>query len=108
MNNESKTNLQRRRLLLPLGAIGVVSALPGQWSKPFVNAVVLPAHAQTSMCMPDTQVGGPLAGHPSGASSCQAACEAEAADLNAQLCEVTETTDAATGAVQCSCDIDLP
>ena len=72
-----------------------------------MNAVVLPAHAQTSMCITDTMVGGPLAGNPSGATTCQAACEAEAAAQNAQLCNVTETVDA-MGATQCGCDLDLP
>jgi len=97
-----------RRKLLGLALLGGSSlVLPSRWSKPIMNAVVLPAHAQTSMCITDTMVGGPLAGNPSGATTCQAACEAEAAAQNAQLCNVTETVDA-MGATQCGCDLDLP
>ncbi len=77
------------------------------WSSPIVTAVVLPAHAQTSMmCVTDTNVGGPLAGNSSGATSCQAACEFEATSQNAQLCDVRETTTAS--GTDCSCDLDLP
>ncbi|KAA3631455.1 MAG: hypothetical protein DWQ08_04830 [Proteobacteria bacterium] len=39
----------RRRLLGTLAAGGVAGAtLPGQWKKPVIDAVVLPAHAQTT------------------------------------------------------------
>lgn len=96
------TNLNRRKLLT-VTAIATTSPL---WVKPVINAVVLPAHAQTSMCMTDMTVGGPLIGNASGATSCQAACEVEAASLNAQLCEVIETPTAS--GTDCACDIDLP
>lgn len=77
------------------------------WSKPSINAIILPAHAQTStMCMADTTIGEPLAGNPSGATSCQAACDAEANDRNAQLCEVRKTPT--SSGTDCSCDLDLP
>lgn len=106
---ESNTVQRERRKLLGLGLIGGgMFALPVQWTKPIVDTMVLPAHAQTSMaCVTDTTVGGPLLGNPSGATTCQAACEAEATAQSAQLCNVTETTDA-TGAIQCSCELDLP
>ena len=46
------TNSARRKLLksLTLGGAATVTAksLPGEWKKPVVNTVVLPAHAQTS------------------------------------------------------------
>jgi hypothetical protein len=83
-------------------------ALTSAWSVPVISSIVLPAHAQTSaeICETDATVGGPLAGNPSGASTCQAACEFEAASENAQLCEVRETS---TGSgTDCACDLDLP
>lgn len=97
----SMQNSDRRKLLKGLATVPV-------WSTPFIGSVLLPAHAQTSvaMCTTDTTVGGPLAGNSSGASTCQAACEAEAASQNAQLCEVRETTT--SSGTDCSCDLDLP
>ena len=97
-----KNNIVRRKVL-GLAAVATLSPL---WVKPVVKSVVLPAHAQTSMCMTDTTVGGPLAGNASGATSCQAACEFEAQDANAQLCEVRETQTAS--GTDCACDLDLP
>lgn len=109
MNQENQKHTSRRKLLAAFG-VGTVATLtlPSKWKKPLVNAVVLPAHAQTSnMCMTDATIGGPLAGNPSGSASCQIACEVEAEAQNAQLCNVTESVDA-MGATQCSCDLDLP
>ena len=102
-------NKQRRQLLLALSATGIfVSGVaPKQWTTPIINSVMLPAHAQTSVCMTDATVGGPLIGNSSGALNCQDACEAEATDQNAQLCAVEESVDG-NGATQCSCDLDLP
>lgn len=71
-----------------------------------INTVILPVHAQTT-CITDVTVGGPLVGHSSGASTCQAACEDEATQQNAQLCSVEETLDL-SNAVQCDCGLDLP
>lgn len=106
MKKQSHIN---RRKLITLGIVGGGVLTANKWVTPLVNSVVLPAHAQTSgdMCMTDTTVGGPLVGHPSGATTCQAACEAEATDRNAQLCEVIETVDD-NGATQCDCELDLP
>lgn len=105
--NAKQTGRRNALTLLGVGAVSAV-AMPSKWSKPLVDAVILPAHAQTSaMCMTDATVGGPLLGNPSSAATCQAACEAEAASQNAQLCNVTETVDA-MGATQCGCEIDLP
>ena len=99
---------ERRRLLSIMGAGALITtAAPSKWVSPVVNAVVLPAHAQTSMCVTDVTVGGPLAGHPSGATTCQAACEAEAVAQNAQLCAVDEFVDA-NNDTQCDCELDLP
>jgi len=100
---------QRRQLLLALSATGIfVSGVaPKLWTTPIINSVILPAHAQTSICMSDATVGGPLIGNQSGALNCQDACEAEATDQNAQLCAVQESVDG-SGATQCSCDLDLP
>ena len=39
--------LSRRNVLL---AIGIGTTLPMQWTKPMINSVLLPAHAQTSEC----------------------------------------------------------
>lgn len=96
------TDLSKRKLLA-LGAAIVSSPV---WVKPLVNSVVLPAHGQTSMCMTDITVGGPLAGNASGAETCQEACEAEAVAQDAQLCAVRETMP--TSGTECSCDLDLP
>ena len=108
MTNNNKTmnvaNSSRRKLLQasPLALTAPI------WVKPVVNAVILPAHAQTSLCQTDMTiitVGGNLNGNASGATSCQAACEAEAESLNSQLCEVREISTA-TG-TDCECDIDM-
>lgn len=99
--------LARRKLLTAIGVTGVAAtAAPASWYKPVIQSVVLPAHAQTS-CVTDSVVGGPLVGNPSGAATCQEACEAEAAAQNANLCSVEETQDA-QGATQCGCSLDLP
>lgn len=102
-NFKQTSNQQQRRRLL---AFTSVAALSPVWIKPVINSVVLPVHAQTSMCMTDTTVGGPLAGNASGSTTCQAACEFEAQSVSAQLCEVRET-DTATS-TDCACDLDLP
>ena len=98
-----ETKIKARRKMLGVAAVVGLSPI---WSKPVVNSVLLPAHAQTSMCMTDATVGWPLAGNASGALTCQAACEVEAADQSAQLCEVREIPTA-TG-TDCACDLDLP
>jgi len=100
MNKNRQTDISKRRLL----SLGTGLTLAPIWSTPLLTAVVLPAHAQTSVCETDMTVGGPLSGNASGAMTCQAACEAEALDLNAQLCEVREITTS-TG-IECACDID--
>ena len=108
MKSKNKNISDRRKVLSLMGAgVLVTTALPKQWVAPVVNAVILPAHAQTSICTTDITVGGPLAGHPSGAATCQAACEAEAVAQNAQLCAVDEFVDV-SGATQCDCELDLP
>lgn len=51
----------RRRLLQSLtlgGAAVTVKALPERWTRPVANAVVLPAHAQATLCTVGCQVGG--------------------------------------------------
>lgn len=106
--NSVDVQLERRRIV-NIALLGGAAVTSGVWSKPVINAVMLPAHAQTSvaMCTTDNTVGGPLAGNASGATTCQAACEAEAADMNAELCAVNESTDA-SGATLCECELDLP
>lgn len=108
MKQVKSQQANRRHLLVVIG-IGALAplAVPTKWSKPIIESVILPAHAQTSMCVTDTTVGGPLIGNASGASTCQAACEAEANSQGAQLCNVTETIDSG-GATQWACDLDLP
>lgn len=95
--------INRRKALATIGLITTSKI----WSQPLINIVVLPAHAQTSqVCEVDSVVGGPLIGHPSGASNCQDACEFEAELQDAQLCLV-ETTETSSG-TDCSCELDLP
>ena len=38
----------RRKMLAAVAGIGLVSAMPREWSKPLVNTVLVPAHATTS------------------------------------------------------------
>lgn len=49
---EPKKTLSRRKLLKILaasgGAVTTASVLPGKWSKPVIEAGVLPAHAQAT------------------------------------------------------------
>ena len=109
MKKFNETNLSRRKLLglMAVGGAGAV-AVPEQWSKPLVRSVLLPAHAQTStVCLTDNTIGGPLLGNPSGASSCQAACEDLAASNSAQLCAVRESLNSSNATI-CECDLDLP
>lgn len=53
-NQNQANDTARRKILLGLGG-GVVGAtqLPKTWSKPIINSVLLPAHAQTSLCTID-------------------------------------------------------
>ncbi|MBT8116096.1 MAG: hypothetical protein KJP04_11975 [Arenicella sp.] len=106
MTANTTSNKDRRKLLSLIGITGIAAgSVPTAWVTPVINSVVLPAHAQTSVCVTDTQVGGPLIGHPSGATTCQAACEDEATTQNALLCDVSETTDASSATI-CGCDLD--
>ncbi len=109
MKNKSNKTQRRRLLTVLAGGSAAYVAIPSKWSAPIVNTIVLPAHAQTSaaMCMTDTTIGGPLLGNAAGATTCQAACEAEATSQSAQLCGVIETVDS-MGATQCDCELDLP
>jgi len=55
VENEETQALNRRELLKVLtaagGAIGAAAFLPARWSKPLVEAGVLPAHAQGTMTL---------------------------------------------------------
>jgi len=55
MKKGTLNEMSRRKLLrMAFGAAGVSAAsklLPGQWVKPIVDAVVLPAHAQASLVL---------------------------------------------------------
>ena len=98
----------RRKCLTTILAGGVVvGALPHRWSKPMIDTVLLPAHAQTTECIGEVTVGGPLLGNPSGAPNCQIACEDEAAAQGAELCLVEQYSDA-SGATQCDCSLNFP
>lgn len=101
MNIQKATQESRRQLLKNVTITSV-------WATPVVSSVILPAHAQTStmMCETDITVGGPLLGNASGATTCAAACEAEAISQNAELCDVRETIT--SNATDCACDLDLP
>ena len=53
MNKGSENQSSRRRLLKSVAVGGVFSAakgIPGSWTRPVIESVVLPAHAQTSGC----------------------------------------------------------
>lgn len=48
----TKNHEKRRQLIRALGTGGIVySALPGEWRRPIVKAVLLPAHAQSSLAV---------------------------------------------------------
>lgn len=46
-DKDAKKAAARRTLLKTLAAGGGVLALPDEWKKPVVRAVIVPAHAQT-------------------------------------------------------------
>ncbi len=43
----------RRKLITAVAGLGLVSTLPKEWSKPLINSVLVPAHAQTSPEVPE-------------------------------------------------------
>ncbi len=99
LNQVRENNIKRRKV------IGLsLLALPVAWKTPIVKSVVLPAHAQTSICVADTQAGGPLSGNPYGATNCQDACAGEAANIGGELCSVSES--GSTTNPDCLCQID--
>ena len=55
---DKKSSEKRRKLLKSIaagsGAIVAGKSLPDSWSKPVVDSVILPAHAQTSPAPPDS------------------------------------------------------
>ena len=54
----NKVNPDRRKVVLSTLGLSVLGvALPTQWSKPVINAVISPAHAQMSPTCPDLVVG---------------------------------------------------
>ena len=57
---DKKSSESRRKLLKAIGAssgaIVAGKSLPESWSRPVVDSVLLPAHAQTSMIPPPTQL----------------------------------------------------
>lgn len=57
MNDRTPENEGRRRLLKQItaagAAVGTVAALPDRWTKPLVDAVIVPLHAQTSPSLVD-------------------------------------------------------
>ena len=66
MDDDSK-NLSRRRALKVLGLGGVVAAtvaLPGKWTRPIVESIVVPAHAAASSVATTTTIQSPPAPSP--------------------------------------------
>lgn len=53
-NNSKEAPVRRRVLMSVLGASGSAVVMPGRWTKPFVDSVLLPAHAQTTEAAPLT------------------------------------------------------
>jgi hypothetical protein len=55
MKEDKKNSNDRRdsirKILVGGGVIGASQALPSQWTNTVVNAVMLPAHAQTSLSL---------------------------------------------------------
>ena len=104
MKNEN----QRRKLLqgVLLGTLAAPAVLPSRWSKPLVNAVLLPAHAQTSaaVCNANLTTQGPIEANPFGATNCNDACESSAMEVDAKLCTVESRIIA--DKEECFCHMD--
>jgi hypothetical protein len=63
----SKSRRGALKIILAGGAAGTVAALPKTWTRPVVEAVILPAHAQLSTLAASYQGTGTAIGIPSGA-----------------------------------------
>jgi hypothetical protein len=61
MNPESGQTDRREFLKIAMGATAVGLALPRQWTRPLVDIVVLPAHANTSGVCETAMTGSPAA-----------------------------------------------
>lgn len=101
MNDSGNSRLRRK--IIKITGFGSVAV----WQFPVMKSIVLPAHAQTSsiLCESNFTSGGPLIGNPYGAESCTDACQSAAEEVNGQLCaaeEMTEGTDSI-----CHCDIEI-
>ena len=72
---DKKSNDSRRKLLKSIaagsGAVVAGKALPESWSKPIVDSVVLPAHAETT---DDTDPGGPAVSPAPGSALARGPC----------------------------------
>ncbi len=103
-----KNNKQRRMLMqqVLLGTLAAPVVLPTSWSKPVVNAVLLPAHAQMSaaVCNANLTTQGPIEGNPFGATNCTDACNSSAMEIDAKLCTVESRIIA--GKEECFCNMD--
>lgn len=108
-NNPQPSN--RRRLLKgAVGASALASLLPSQWSKPVINAVLTPAHGQTSpvdpppppppppMC-PDAIIGNVVTGPVSGQAQCTVTFDILSTDSTQPLNIVSVTDNSADPAM---------
>jgi hypothetical protein len=104
MKNENQRRVLLQRVLM--GTLVVPIVLPTKWSKPIVNAVLLPAHAQmsTAMCNANLTRQGPIEGNPYGATNCTDACNGSAMQEDAKLCSVESRIIA--GKEECFCHMD--
>jgi len=98
-------NKQRRTVLAKTMSVGAVTAvvLPSQWSKPVINSVLLPVHAQTTQVTPDPELPDPELPEPE--LSCpelvtQATFGPNSGGAAAGTCRVTITL--------LSSDVDIP
>ncbi|MCP3955124.1 MAG: hypothetical protein GY697_23325 [Desulfobacterales bacterium] len=96
-------NYRSRRKLFKIAGLGSLVL----WHSPVIKSIVLPAHAQTSpvICESNHINGGPLTGNPYGAENCADACQGAAEEVGGQLCATEEITEGAD--VICHCAIEI-
>lgn len=61
-----KQGMNRRQVIVTIGGVATVLMLPNSWTKPILQSVIVPAHAQAS---PPATTGGPTTTTPASGST---------------------------------------